>query len=132
MCALTPGQEIGDDCVVYRLIRPDRIKSNGRPSSQNFSDSASDGYMSVFLSDEMAQEGRTVEDLLKGWPGYKACWFTAAQLWNELHQVLVRRPIPDFPGHAGVRDTRGRRSNRTRSLMAEAARWYERPATAPD
>ncbi len=58
--------EVPDDCIVYRVINRQDVKSNGTPGSGSFSDMANpDGshyYMSVYLEDEMRAAGKSVED----------------------------------------------------------------------
>lgn len=121
------------DCRAYRLIRAEWVMSADvdgvvRPSSQSFTDSSIDGFMSVFLSDEMELDGKTVDDLLKCYPAYPyCCWWTAVEL-GELGQVVVRQKVEDFPGHAGVRSTDGsRRTQSVRRRMATAATWHQIP-----
>jgi len=82
--------------------------------------------MSVFLSDDMERAGKTLEDLLKAWPGYRVCSFTVDELRDCYGQEVVRMPIDEFPGHAEVIDTSGKRSSGTRSKMARGA--YLHPA----
>jgi hypothetical protein len=125
------AQPVPDDCLVYRLIKRNWVKpaefgDRDRPTSEAFSD-ASDGYMSVFLADEMSASGKTVDDLLKTFDIYPyCCWWTAGAL-VQLRQVIVRQPIEAFPGHGGVRDISGRRSAGTRRKLAMAAKWYITP-----
>jgi hypothetical protein len=111
------------------LIRPDWVKSEDgkeRPSSQAFSNSKEDGSMSVFLEDQIAAEGSTIEDILKKQPGYRACWWTAKELRNEFGQVIAREPVDDFPGHGGVKHTTGTsRPGSVRTKMAIKARWHD-------
>jgi hypothetical protein len=114
-----------DDCLLYRLIRPDWVMPDGgRPKSQAFSDHPADGALSMFLSDEMEAAGKTVADLGKLWPGYRVCWITVGQVC-ALGQEVVRDPIEQFPGHAAVRDRSGRRSAGTRARLAKAVKWCE-------
>jgi hypothetical protein len=114
-----------DECLVYRLIKPEWVTPDGsRPKSQAFSDHRDDGALSVFLSDEMDAEGKTVADLRKLMPGYSVCGASVAE-FRALRQTITRDPTDLFPGHAAVRDVTGKRSGGTRSKLAKVVRWYE-------
>jgi hypothetical protein len=119
-------EHVPHDCVVYRLIKADWIKETDqgeRPSSQAFTNTKEDARMSVYLKDAMDKEGKTIEDLLKERPGYRACWVFASEL-RKLGQEITRDDQPDFPGHAlvehlGVRN----RSQSVKTKLSEKARW---------
>jgi hypothetical protein len=118
-------QPVPDDCVAFRLIKPEWVKPDGqRPTSQAFQDHPRSGAMSVYLEDEIHEAGRSPVELLDLWPGYRLCHITVGRLREEFGQVIDRVPDDSFPGHALVRDPAGKRSAGTRSRLASAVTWY--------
>ena len=57
-------------------------------------------------------------------PGYKICYHMVHE-YRDLNQTVSREPIDDFPGHANVRDRRGKRSAGTKSKLALSAKWVD-------
>src|SRR5258708_40112160 len=90
-----------------------------RPSSAAFQDRSETGAMSVYLQDEIEHAGYVPRDLLKRWAGYWIYSLTVGQLRDEFGQDVSRDPMPDFPGHALVRDATGKRTQGKRTRMAE-------------
>lgn len=126
MAGQSDADAIPDDCVVYRLIKPEWVKETDqgeRPSSQAFTNTREDARMSIYLKDTMDNEGKKIEDLLEQRPGYRAVWFYASEL-RELGQEIARDDQLDFPGHALVEHLGGRnRSQSVRTKLSEKARW---------
>jgi len=120
-------EEISEDCKALRLVRSDWIKDNDKPSSIAFQDRRESGAMSIFLEDDILNDGESVENLLALWPNYRICYLTVGELRSEFKQEIERKNIDEFPGHALVRDLSGKRSQGTRSRMAQKARWYYQP-----
>jgi hypothetical protein len=113
--------EIPPDCMVYRLVPKDKIKPDGTPQSNCFSDKAAeDGssyYMSVYFSDEMQLAGKSVSDLQQAWgPKYTALAFSAEELRKQ-GERLWRDSRGEFPGHGackradGAERTQGQKRN---------------------
>jgi hypothetical protein len=122
-------EEIPDHVRVFRCVDAEEgilIEADGstRPKSSAFSDHRLDGAMSVYLEDEMLADGKTPQDLLDLWPGYRLCYHTVGE-YRELGQVIVRQPHGSFPGHANVTDGSGRRSASRRTKLAKSARWLD-------
>jgi hypothetical protein len=125
------------ECVVYRILNdPQHVKETGEAKSSGFSNSSpqdgeteEDTYMSVFLSDAMAAAGKDVNDLLAWWEKpAKVFWLSAKDLTHRGESVF-REPIPEFPGHGGVRRAdRGRRSGGQKKELARLAQLVK-PAT---
>jgi hypothetical protein len=80
---------IADDCIAFRLVRPDWVKPD-RPSSAAFQDHPDGKQMSVFLSDGIADAGCTPEELAAKLPDYKLCYLTVGEL-RELGEVIIVR-----------------------------------------
>src|SRR5262245_52251700 len=94
---------IDDDCVAFRLVRPDWQKPE-RPSSAAFQDHADDGMMSVYLADKIAEEGRDPAELLtKMGADYKLCELTVGEL-RALGESVTRTSNDFFPGHADCKN----------------------------
>jgi hypothetical protein len=97
-----------------------------RPKSSNFSDGREEGNgMSVFLEPDILAAHRDPYELLdlpffSG--GSRLSWLLMSDYRNE-GQTITRKPIPEFPGHAEVKDLKGRRSAGTRSRMAHRSTW---------
>lgn len=117
-------------CAVYRILNLDQhIKEDGSPKSSGFSNSSpeegetvEDCYMSVFLEDEMAAEGKTLADLAEWWgTPAKIFQFSVKQL-EDLGEIVRRAPIKEFPGHAAVQrsDRRNRTGGQKRALARAA------------
>lgn len=129
---LDPSVPIKDDCLVYRLIRPDWIKvgvdGRLRPKSQAFSNSSEDGTMSVFLADGIEFAGLSLDDILghEMWRGTAySCWQLPAGLLRvDLGQTIVRDPIPEIFGHGAVSHPgANRRPDGVRAKMALLGCW---------
>jgi hypothetical protein len=113
------------------LVRPDGIVSNEdgskRPQSAIFSDHRADGAMSVFLEDEIVAQGRQPEELFDVFdPTYEVCWHYVDE-YSDLGQQIERAESEEFPGHANVTDSSGKRSAARKTKLALSARWLERP-----
>jgi len=122
------ADEIDGAVRVFRFVKEDDVMptENGeRPKSSCFSDHREDGAMSVFLEDEIVAEGRKPEELYEIWPGYRVCYHTVAE-YRELGQIIRRKKIADFPGHANVTDRTGKRSAGRKTRLAKTARWLDR------
>lgn len=128
------SRPIPAECRVHRLIKgawvkPAEFGDGDRPTSQSFSDSDEDGCMSVFLADDMDRAGVTVVDLLKCFPEYEYCCSWTVKQLNDLGETVVRQPIDEFPGHAGVaRSTGGSRGAKARRRLAVQAEWSVGPS----
>ena len=125
----TPTDDLPDTCRVIRVLRPSDLMpaSDGktRPKSSAFTDSRRDGAMSVFLEDDVIAAGKQPEDLLAldmFEPGSVLAYHELGYYRNN-GQDVRRRPIDEFPGHANVRDTTGKRSGGIMTRMAKSARW---------
>ncbi|MFJ6515923.1 hypothetical protein ACIQMO_07485 [Streptomyces sp. NPDC091406] len=107
-------------------IRPVDGESGRRISSNAMASSSSDGGMSVFLAEDVSSAGRTIEELFD-LPMFAA--YSAACSWNAgslrgLGQEIERDPVDYFPGHALVRDPKGKRSLGIKRRLATSADWY--------
>jgi hypothetical protein len=121
------SEDIADDVRAFRLVRPDDVvhddlTDKDRPKSSVFTDHPEDGAMSVFLEDEILAAGKKPEDLLSSWPGYKICYLTVGQL-REYGQLIARAPADNFPGHANVTDSSGKRNGGRKTKLAKGAQW---------
>jgi hypothetical protein len=99
--------DVPPDCMVYRLAKKSDIKPDGTPQSNCFSDKAAeDGssyYMSVYFSDEMVLEGKSVSDLRQEWGSeYTVLAFGAEDLRKQ-GERLWRDPKGTFPGHGACK-----------------------------
>jgi hypothetical protein len=125
-----PRRQTSDEVEAYRFVRKAHLHRNVEPfvpGSGEFSDSSDGSGMSVFLRDEMDKAGKTWREIEAAiFPtevGQRVpCVLTLGQL-REHGQDVVRESIDEFPGHAEVLDSRGKRSTGTRSKLAKAARW---------
>lgn len=120
---LDDDSPISDDCIAFRLVRPDWITPD-RPSSAAFQDHPDDGQMSVFLSDGIADAGCLPEQLVTELPGYKICRLTVGEL-RELGEVVTRSKSDFFPGHANCKNANGDRSGSVRKKLAKRVKWLE-------
>lgn len=128
------SQNVADDCVVYRVVKREDVKSDGTPGSGSFSDKADeDGshyYMSVYFEDEMRAVGKNVHDLQNHWNSdgdrYTVYQFTTAEL-RARGEKLWRDPNDEFPGHGACK--RRDDSERTRGQKRNLAK-IAKPATS--
>lgn len=122
-----PADELAPDWRALRFVKwPDWVKEvDGipRPMSVAFQDKL--GGMSIFVEELVTRADRTVEQLMAVFPGSWLCYLTIDELVNEFKQVVTVDPVDLFPGHALVQDQNGKRSQGTRSRMAQRARWHE-------
>ena len=86
--------------------------------------------MSVFLEDDiLTTKNRRSEQLLElplFQPGSSLAYLEL-DYFRLNDQVVTRRPIDAFPGHANVRDRSGRRSGGKMTRMAKASKWLVPP-----
>jgi hypothetical protein len=93
-----------------------------RPSSGAFEDPKGSS-MSVGIASVAAQHARQPVDLIANYPGSGVVGLSVGLL-RQLHQGVVRRPLPDSPEHGEVVGTK---SHRVRSRMAKESRWLIEP-----
>ena len=122
----TDTDDVPDETRVVRVVRPgDVMTSEGvlRPKSSAFTDSRVDGAMSVFLENDVLADGQAIEDLLglSIFEDGSTLWWLPMSYYRENGQIVTRRKIDEFPGHANVRDAVGKRSAGKMTRMAKAS-----------
>lgn len=81
--------------------------------------------MSVFLEPDIIAAGRRPDELLhtnRFETGSRLSWVTLS-FYRQQKQIVTRRPVDWFPGHANVRDESGRRSGGKKTKLAGESKW---------
>lgn len=89
-----------------------------RPSSQAFNDPSNGSPMSVFIENIILDAGRSVFEVLSGYPSNGLAKFTAG-VAREVDLGIKKDPLPDEDSHAEVF------GNKTRSVKNHLARNSE-------
>ncbi|WP_433801662.1 hypothetical protein [Actinomycetospora sp. CA-084318] len=124
--------EIPPDCIAYRMIEKINIKPDGTPNSDSFTDmgpTSDTYYMSIYLRDQLLDEGWTVQGLKAEWEGYEAFEITVGEL-REHGELVWRAPMGKIPGHAAVK--RPQNAERTRGQKRKLAKTFRLATEEPE
>jgi hypothetical protein len=139
-----PAYPVGDDVLVYRLIRATACKpvggewvfqSGAFDNATPLTEAECSEDMSVVLGDTLADlrripEALPVETPCAGDPDeWGVAVLKARFLRTEEEQELRRTPIEDEPTHG---DVRGKKNTKRRRRLKQHAEWVVQPAKPPE